>query len=141
MYFKFIYLLWERITCISMYVEREVERESQAPCCQPVSTESDAGLGLMNCEIMIWAEINSWMHNWLSQMPLPNLFHTEPQERKNLKQFCIINSITQISMGINDLLHFCFMPLNELSDLIVKMTLWIIYYCVLLCRWDRKSVV
>ena len=41
--------------------EREGENPMQAPC-----SALDAGLNLMNCEIMTWAEIQSWTLNRLN---------------------------------------------------------------------------
>ena len=44
--------------------EGKRQNPKQAP--RAASTKPDAGLHPTNCEIMTWAEVKSWMLNWLS---------------------------------------------------------------------------
>ena len=62
--------------------EREGDTESKAGSRrQAVSTEPDAGLELMNWEIMTWAEVGL-LTNWATQVPLTRL-------KVNVIQVCI----------------------------------------------------
>ena len=55
--------------------ETERERERISSRLQAVSTEPDAGLELLNCEIMTWAEIMSLMlTDWATQAPLLGMY-------------------------------------------------------------------
>ena len=66
LFFFNIYLFWEtahvRHSETAWGKGRERGRESQ----EGSALESDAGLELTNHDIMTWAEIKSWMLNWLS---------------------------------------------------------------------------
>ena len=75
-----------------IFFEREKERERESLCTHtsgggaergrhriwsrpgPVSTETNVGLESMNCEIMAWAEIQSWLLNQLSHPGTPQWF-------------------------------------------------------------------
>ena len=50
---------------------REKGRQRIPSRLRAVSTEPNAGLNLMNREIMTWAEIKSQMPNWLSHQGAP----------------------------------------------------------------------
>ena len=54
--------------------EREGDTESKAgSSLRAVSTEPDAGLELMKCEIMTWAEVGR-STDWATQVPPKNAF-------------------------------------------------------------------
>ena len=54
--------------------EKEEDTESEAGSrLWAVSTEPDAGLELMNCEIMTWAEVGS-LTDWATQAPPISFF-------------------------------------------------------------------
>ena len=72
MFFKFIYFEREREHEWRWGGERE-RRERIPSRLHTVSMEPDVGLELMNHEIMIWAEIKSWMLNQLSHPGAPRL--------------------------------------------------------------------
>ena len=53
--------------------QRERDRDNIPSSLRTVSTEPDAGLELMNQEIITWAETKSQMLNWLSHPGTPGL--------------------------------------------------------------------
>ena len=66
-------------------VKREREKENGRERIHTVSTGPNVGFDLMNCEIMTWAEIKSWMFNSLSHPGTPLITHlahppTSPQQ-------------------------------------------------------------
>ena len=64
----FIYF-WERDRVSRGGAEKEGDTELEAGSrLWTVSTEPDAGLELMNCEIMTWAEVGR-LTNWAAQVP------------------------------------------------------------------------
>ena len=62
----FIYF-WKRESEQGRSTERERERIRSRFC--TVGTEPDAGLKLVNCEIMTWVEVRCWT-NWTTEVPL-----------------------------------------------------------------------
>ena len=67
--------------------EREGDTASKAGSrLWAVSTEPDAGLELMDCEIMTWAEIQH-LTDWATQVPQESHFlcHVEVPHRKQIK--------------------------------------------------------
>ena len=70
----FIYY-WESMSMGG--AQRGGDTESEAGCrLWAVSTEHDAGLELMNCEIMTWAKV-SRSTSWATQAPLRFVFLEE----------------------------------------------------------------
>ena len=53
--------------------EKGTQNPKRAPGSEPVSTKPDAGLELMNREIMTWAEVRH-LTDWATQAPLMSLF-------------------------------------------------------------------
>ena len=72
-FFLSLFILRETETAQVGEGQRGRERESQA------GSEPNAGLELMNCEIMTWAETKIQMVNWLSHAGAPEM---------RFKKFC-----------------------------------------------------
>ena len=76
-----ISLVYFNLFFLSLFILRERDRERKGQRerggeripsrLHTVSTEPKAGLELMNHEIMTWAEIQSWLLNWLSHPGAP----------------------------------------------------------------------
>ena len=74
-FFNIYLFLRERQRVTRGGAEREGDTESGAgSSLWAVSTEPDAGLKLMNCEFMTWAEVGS-STDWATQAPLDWLFN------------------------------------------------------------------
>ena len=71
----FLNLFRERESMWAGEGQRERERRQRIPSrLSTVSAEPHTGLDPMNCEITTWAEVKSWMLNWLSHPGASSIF-------------------------------------------------------------------
>ena len=75
-FLMFIYLKErERASMWAQVGERERQMKRKNAKQVPLGTEPDVGLDLTNREIMTWAQIKSWMLNWVTLAPQNFIFN------------------------------------------------------------------
>ena len=95
-----VYLFWERASTCQGGAEREGERIPAR--LHTVRVEPDAGLELMNHEIMTWAETKSGTLNRLSHPGVPRSYRILIQNNKDTPQplFSVYINIWQFSFTL-----------------------------------------